>query len=400
MTERDLLRLATGSFRFHKLRSALTMLGILIGIASVILLTSVGEGTRQYVLDQFSQFGTNIMAVTPGRIETSGIPGVLGATVRKLTLDDVAALSRIPEVETCTPLSYGVARVEGAGRGRDVFVVGVTRESLDVWGLAVKQGTPLPGGDPRRGPPLTLLGPTLKQELFGEENALGERVRIAGRRFLVIGVLEPKGEMLGLDLDDRAYVPVSQSMSLFNRDDLEEIHIRFAVTSETDRVAEAVRQVMLDRHRGEEDFTITTQTGMLEVFDRVLGVVNMAVGGIAGISLFVGALGILTMMWIAVNERTAEIGLAMSLGATRGQVLSLFLAEAALLSTLGGAAGVAVGIGLARLLQAFVPALPVHTPMRFVLAALAVSLAVGLASGVLPARRAAALDPIESLRAE
>lgn len=396
----DLAKLAAGAILFHRLRAVLTMLGILMGIASVILLTSIGEGTRRYVFDQFSQFGTNIIAINPGKTQTTGLPGSLGATVRKLTLEDAEALRRIPHVQALVPLIAGTARVEGNGRARSVLILGVNHEVPQVFTFNVRQGSFIPPGDPRSGSTVAVLAPKLKRELFGDANALGAHVRIGGRRFLVIGVMEPKGELLGFDLDDRVYVPISQAQSLLNRDGLLEIDVRFTLSADPRDVATSIREVLKERHRGEEDFTVTTQGEMLDVFGRVIGIISVAVGGIAGISLVVGAIGILTMMWIGVNERTSEIGLAMSIGATRRQVLALFLAEAALLSTLGGAAGVLAGIGLARLGQLLLPGLPVETPVAYVVAAILVSLGVGLASGVLPARRAASLDPIEALRAE
>ena len=396
----DLARLAGGTIRFHRLRSFLTMLGILIGIASVILLTSIGEGTRQYVLNQFTQFGTNIMAITPGRTQTTGIPGALGATIRKLTLEDAEAIRRLPQVENIVPVIAGTARVEGNGRARNVLIAGTNAEVPQVFTIGVRQGSFLPAGDPRTGGTVTVLAPKLKRELFGDANALGEYVRIGGRRFQVIGIMEPKGQILGFDLDDRAYIPIAQAITLFNRSALQEIDLRFHISADPHEVASAVKRVLIDRHRGEEDFTVTTQAEMLDVFGKVLGVVSVAVGGIAAISLVVGAIGILTMMWIGVNERISEIGLAMSIGATRRQILTIFLTEASALSMLGGAAGVAVGIGIARLGQVLLPGLPVVTPVPYVIAALLVSLVVGLASGVLPARRAANLDPIEALRAD
>ena len=400
MTGFDVLRNAGGAIFFHRLRSFLTMLGILIGIASVILLTSIGEGTRTFILGQFTQFGTNIIAINPGKSQTSGIPGSLGATIRKLTLDDAEALRRLPNIEALVPLIVGTARVEYKDRARNVVVVGVTSEVPQLYNFKVRQGSFLPPGDPRGGASVTVLAPKLKRELFEDENALGEHVRIGGRRYQVIGVMEPKGELLGFDLDDRAYIPVAQAKSLFNADALFEIDIKFTLGVDDRTIASSLRRTLMERHRGEEDFTITTQTEMLNVFGKVLGIISIAVGGIAAISLVVGAIGILTMMWIGVNERVSEIGLMLSIGASRGQILALFLAEAALLSTLGGAAGVAIGAGIARAAQLFLPGLPVQTPMGYVFAALVISLCVGLLSGVLPARRAASLDPIEALRTE
>jgi len=396
----DLMRLSGGAILAHRLRSALTMLGILIGIASVILLTSIGEGVRAYVLKQFTQFGTTVLAINPGRTQTSGSPGALGGTVKKLTIEDAEAIERLPGVESVVPLSFGVARVELAERGRSVFIYGVTSAVPEVWKFAVRQGRFLPEGDPRRAAPLVVLGPTLKRALFEEDNALGHHVRIGGQRFLVIGVMEPKGQMLGIDIDDSAYIPVANALQIFNKDGLIEVDVLFSSLAAESEIVARIRRLMIERHDGEEDFSITTQTAMIEVMGNVLNIVSIAVAAIAGISLFVGAIGILTMMWISVNERVNEIGLAKALGATGGQVLILFLAEALLLSLAGGLLGVGTGLGAAWLIKAFVPALPVVVPVRFVVAAVVIGLLVGILSGALPAKRAAALDPVEALRAE
>jgi putative ABC transport system permease protein len=397
---RDLLRLAASAASAHRLRSALTMLGILIGIASVTLLTSIGEGTREFVLSEFTQFGTNLLAIQSGKTETTGIPGAIATTVRKLTLEDAEALLRVPGVEKMVPLVLGMAEVEAAERGRSVFVYGVNADVPEVWRFRIGQGRFLPETEAGRAPPVTVLGPTLKRELFGEGGALGEHVRIGGQRFQVIGVMEPKGRFLSFDLDDTAYIPVAIAQRLFHRDDVMEIDVLFSPGRDEIQVARGVREVLAARHDGEEDFTIVSQAEMLDVLDRVLGIVSVAVGGIGAISLLVGAIGILTMMWISVHERTAEIGLAKAIGATRGQILALYLTEASLLSLGGGALGVASGLGAAGALRWSLPGLPLRTPPAFVLAALGTSLAVGLLSGVLPARRAAALDPIEALHAE
>lgn len=397
---RDLVRLAWQSIWFRRQRSLLTVLGILIGIASVILLTSIGEGTRLYVLAEFMQFGTTLAQVNPGKIETSGLPGALGMTIHPLTIDDARALERIRGVESVVPVVMGAAPVEHGGKTRNSFVFGVTAAVPQVWRMGVRTGRFLPELDPDQSAPVAVLGPKLKRELFGDSNCLGEHVRLSGQRFLVIGVMEPKGQFVGFDLDDTAYIPVASARQLFNRDALQEIDVLIANASLIDPVVKRIKQVLAERHDGEEDFTITTQTGMLDTLDRVIRVVSLAVGGIGAISLLVGAIGILTMMWISVNERVSEIGLARAIGATPGQILLLFLSEAAMLSVCGGILGVAAGLGMARLLRTCVPGLPVETPLGYVALALAVSLVVGLASGLLPARRAASLDPVVALKEE
>jgi putative ABC transport system permease protein len=321
-------------------------------------------------------------------------------TIHPLTVEDAEALARLPGIRRLTPVVLGAAPVENGGRTRNIFVYGVTSDAPEVWRMPVRAGRFLPELDPGRGAPLVVLGPKLKRELFGEENCLGQHVRVSGQRFFVLGVMEPKGQFLGFDLDDSAYIPVAEAQRLFNRVALQEIDVLIENPSVIDPVVGRIKETIRERHKGDEDFTVTTQTGMLESLDKIIRMISLAVGGIGAISLLVGAIGILTIMWISVNERTAEIGLVRAIGATSTQVLWLFLGEAALLSTLGGFLGLALGVGVAQALRIYVPALPVHTPPGFALLAMAVSFGVGVASGLLPARRAAGLDPVAALAAE
>lgn len=396
----DLLAFCAGAVTAHRLRSALSVLGIAIGIAAVTLLTAIGEGTRGYVLSEFSQFGTNILTINPGKTETVGIPGVLGGTTHKLTVDDADSLRRLPGVLDVVPLSVGQARVEAKGRGRSVFIYGVTESMPRVWKFRVRQGSFLPAGDWRRGASVAVLGPTLARELFGEESALGQFVRVAGTRLRVIGVMAPKGRLLGQDIDDVAYVPVATGMRMFNQEELQEVHVTFSHESMTDQIEGQVKAQLISRHRGEEDFTVTTQSSMLEVLGNVLGTITAAMGAIGAISLLVGAIGVLTTMWISVGERTDEVGLLRALGATGRQVLAVFLVEAVILSLLGGLAGIGTGVGLAVVLRFALPGLPLTISFGFLGAAVLVSVVTGLLAGVLPARRAARMNPIDALRAE
>ncbi len=396
----DRLLFAVSALIGHRLRSTLSALGVAIGVAAVILLTSLGEGTRRYVVAQFTQFGTDLLAVNPGKIKTFGMPGMLGGTTHKLTIDDAEALRRVPGVRSLVPMVIGQARVEGAGRGRSVFVYGVGHEAPETWQFHVEQGRFLPDTDPRRRGSTAVLGPKLSRELFGETSPLGKRVRIGGSSLLVIGVMESKGQFLGFDLDDAAYVPVATGMDLFNVDELNEIDVLTMNSDIIPQVVEGIRTVLTERHRGEEDFTITTQAEMLDTFGRILGIITVSVSGIAAVSLMVGAIGILTIMWISVTERTREIGLLRSLGVTPAGISGLFLTESVIVALIGGLAGIAIGRGAAALIRWFVPSMPLRTPTGAVVAAVAMSLIVGVASGWLPARRAASLDPIEALREE
>jgi len=395
----DTLSLASGSVMARRGRSGLSLLGIAIGVAAVIVLTSIGEGIRQFILNEFTQFGTNLLSVTPGHVKTLGIPGVLGGTTHKLTLDDAEAIRQIDGIERVVPTIAGNARVEADGRGRSVSVFGVTFETPEHWKVAVRQGSFLPEGDVRRGQAVAVLGPKLKQELFSGANPLGRFVRIAGYRFRVIGVMAPKGHLLGFDIDDAVYVPVASGMSMFNLDELMEIQIAFSYGRKVDQVEEDIRQLLMERHRGEEDFTITTQAAMLDTLDSVMNVVTTTVGIIAGISLIVGAIGILTVMWMAVKERTAEIGLLKAMGATSRQIYQLILLEALMLAVIGGGVGLGIGVALSTMLPYFVPRLPTLLHTGYILAALSISALTGIGSGLLPAHRAASIDPVEALHA-
>jgi putative ABC transport system permease protein len=224
-------------------------------------------------------------------------------------------------------------------------------------------------------------------------------VRIGGERYRVIGVMESKGQVLGFDLDDTAFIPVARAMDMFNRESLMEIELTYEPTAPLAEVERGIRRVLTARH-GAEDYTVTPQQKMLEVFGTVLDAITFAVAAIGAISLLVGGVGILTILTIGVAERTSEIGLLRAIGATRRSILALFLGEAVVLAAIGGAAGLALGWGIALALKLVFPALPVHTPWLYAVLAEAVGIAVGLAAGVLPARRASRLDPIESLRGE
>jgi putative ABC transport system permease protein len=396
----ELFRFVLGALTGHRLRSALSALGVAIGVAAVVLLTSLGEGTRRYIVSQFSQFGTNLMEINPGKVKTFGFAGAFGGTTHKLTIEDAEALRRVPGVEEVVPATFGQARVEAEARGRSVYIYGVTHELPAAWRVTVSQGSFLPEMDPHRQGSFVVLGPKLARELFRSESPLGKRVRIGSWGFVVIGVMESKGQLLGFDIDDCAYIPVATAMNLFNQSELIAIDVVARSAEVVPSVVAGVKAVLTERHRGEEDFTVTTQTEMLDTFGRIIGIITAAVTAIAWISLFVGAMGILTIMWISVHERTGEIGLLRALGVTERGVQRLFLLEAALLAVCGGLAGVAFGFGVQVLARAFVPGLPLATPAGAVVAALLMSLAVGVGAGVIPARHAAALDPVDALRAE
>lgn len=401
MTALDLAGLSAEALRAHRLRYALSALAIAVGIAAVVLMVSLGEGMRLYITDQVASFGTTLLSINPGKVETSGtMPGAVGGSVRKLTLDDANAMKRLPGVTRLVPVAYGTALVEYGNRGRNVFVYGVSHAMPEVWSMPVGAGQFLPPMDFDRAAPVCVLGPKVKRELFGDANALGANVRIGRARYRVIGVMAPKGQFLGLDLDDAAYIPIASAMKLLNRSEVDEVDLLAASPEAVDPVAARLKALMTERHDGHEDFTIVTQAEGMQMVNNILGVVTTVVSAIAAISLLVGAIGILTIMWIVVRERTTEIGLVKAIGARRGQILAWYLAEAAVTALAGGIGGLALGVGGAALLTAAIPGLQSHTSPLVVAGALAVACTVGVASGVAPALQAARLDPVEALRGE
>lgn len=400
MKPRDFVRMILGSIRSHPLRSSLTASGIAVGIAAVVLLTSIGVGINVFIISQFNQFGSNIVAINPGKTTTGGGPPMFSsASTKPLTMDDLRALSALPRVTGAVPVHMGNAEVEAGRRRRRTIILGVNHELPAVFGVTAAVGRFLPPDNQDAPRAMAVLGRKIVDDLFPQGGALGARLRISGEKYRVVGLLESKGETIGFDLDDAIYIPAARSLEMFNQEGLMEVDLVYDDGTDVDALVAAVHRRLTGRH-GQEDYTITTQEQMIEVAGRILRAMTFAVAALGGISLLVGAVGIFTIMTIAVRERTAEIGLLRALGAQHRQVLALFLGEAATLAALGGAVGLMVGVGGGQLLHLAIPTLPVYTPLFVVVIAMLVSTTIGLVAGVLPAQRAARLDPVEALRAE
>lgn len=398
MMVRDSLMWIYRALWVQKTRSILTIVGFSIGIAAMVLLSSLGEGLRVFVLNEFTQFGSHIVAITPGKTETFGISGILNTT-RPLSLEDAEALQRLPNVEKVVPVVMGTAQVEFGRRGRYTNVAGVGPLANQAWKLEVAMGNFLPDENFRQARSLAVLGSKVHSELFGSENPLGSFVRIGGERFRVVGVNAPKGEFLGTDLDDMVLIPAAKGLQLFNRESLMEVDIFYnpGVTSEA--IAGKVKRLLINRH-GFEDFTITTQDEMLKTMDDILQILKIAGAGLGAISLLVGGVGITTILMITVNERISEVGLLRALGGTVRQVRMLFLGEALMLGLIGGLCGLLAVVVIVLLLFQFAPGLPVAITLETVVGALLLSMLIGLIAGVRPATSAAKMAPIDALRAE
>lgn len=395
----DILAFARDAATGSPVRTLLMTLAMSIGVAAVVLLTALGDGARRYVVDQFSSIGTNLVIVLPGRSQTGGFSpaNAVSTTPRDLTIDDAHALLRLASVQRVAPLAVGLSEVALAGRLRETMVLGTTAEYLAVRRMAMGQGRFLPEEDWGRGSPVVVLGSKLRSELFGADNPLGQTVRIGGRRLRVVGVLASAGQSLGMNADEVAIVPVALAQAMFDSNTLFRILIE---ARDRDAIPAAKRQataLIKTRHDGEEDVTVITQDAVLATFDRVLGALTAGVAGVAAISLAVAGVLVMNVMLVSVAQRTSEIGLLKALGTPAATIRALFLTEAAMLSVAGAVVGYLVGQAGAWAVRSAYPTFPAWPPTWAVVAALGTALSTGVLFGVLPARKAAALEPVAAL---
>lgn len=394
----DVLQFSFRAAVGYPARTLLTLLAMAIGVGAVILLTALGEGARLYVTREFTSLGTHLLIAIPGRSETiGGPPPLLGETPRDLTLEDALALKRNSAIRRVAPVAIGSAPVAWQQREREATIMGSTAEMFDIRQLSMAQGRFLPAGNPSRGSAVCVLGYKIKRELFGNSSPLGEWVRIGGRRFRVIGVIAAKGQSLGLDMGDIAIIPVASAQMLFNTSSLFRILIQAGGREAVPRAKKAILNIIQDRHEGEDDVTVITQDALLKTFDRIFNALTLTVGGIAAISLAVAGILIMNVMLISVSQRKTEIGLLKAIGSPRSQILRLFLSESAVLSLIGSGLGVVLALVGTWASLRFYPNFPVTIPWWALTAATLVGVLTGLVFGVLPARRAAGLEPVEAL---
>lgn len=394
----DILTFSIRASLGYPTRTCLMLLAMAIGVASMVLLSTLGEGARTYVVGRFSSLGTNLLIVLPGRSETvGGPPPLLGVTPRDLTLDDAAALQRSSVIRYVAPIIIGAAPVSYGRREREVTILGSTSQLHNINQLEMGSGRFLPPGDIGRAAPICVLGETTRKELFGTQSAVGEKVRIGDNRFMVVGVLADKGESVGLDMSDLVIIPVASAQALFNTESLFRIMIEASERDLIPKAKEVILKIIRKRHDGEDDVTVVTQDAVLATFDKIFTALTLTVSGIAAISVGVAGILIMNVMLIAVSQRRSEVGLLKAIGAPSGQIVALFLGEAALLSFLGGALGLLLAAGAIGVAEYLYPQFPLDIPSWALVTALAVAVGCGLLFGVLPALRAARLDPVESL---
>jgi putative ABC transport system permease protein len=399
MRPSDTILFALSSLGSNRVRTFLMLLAMSIGVAAVVLLTGIGNGARLYIVDQFASLGTNLVIVIPGRADTaSNTPATLvGETPRDLTLGDARALMRGDAVGRLTPIVIGELSIAYRGRERDIPLIGSTSPILDIHHLQLERGSFLPQEDMEIARPVCIIGAKVYRELFGQRNALGELVRIGGFRCRVIGILGSEGRSLGLDTEELVIVPVAFAQMLLNTEGLFRVLIEAKDMESIERLKKHITTTIAKRHYGEDDVTIITQDSVLATFDKILAVLTLTVAGIAGISLVVAGILIMNVMLMAVAQRTAEIGLCKALGAGKMQIMVMIVSEALLLSTLGGILGLGIGFSGAWLAIQFYPTLQTTPPVWAIAAAMGTAMGTGCIFSLLPARRAANLDPIQAL---
>ena len=394
----DIIRFAFRAATGYPTRTLLMLLAMAIGVGSVVILSTLGTGARNYVIGQFSSLGTNLLIVLPGRSETvGGPPPLLGVTPRDLTVDDAMALLRSSNIRYVAPISMGAAPVSRGKLEREVTILGSTPHLFQIRQLHMAGGRFLPEGDASRSAAVCVLGYKIKKELFGNNSALGETVRIGDRRFHVIGVLAKKGESVGLDMGDVVVIPVASAQALFNSASLFRIMIEANDRDAISRAKNTILKIIRERHDGDDDVTVISQDAILATFDRIFTALTLTVSGIGAISIIVAGILIMNVMLIAVSQRRAEVGLLKAVGAPSGQIIALFLAESAILSIIGAALGLLLAAGVTWVVARLYPNFPLDVPLWSLWAAVGVSVATGLTFGVMPAMRAARLDPVLSL---
>lgn len=395
----DLLRFNWRVFSAQKVRTSLLLLAVTIGVASVVMLTSLGEGAKRYIDKEFSTLGNRLLIIFPGRNETvGGQPPIYGAAPRDLTLEDALAMGRIPSVSAVAPLLPGTVLVSYGSRSRDVITLGTTRPFFALRHIDVAQGKLLPDTAATEAASVCVLGLKLKTELFGSANAVGEWVRIGDRRMRVIGVLADAGESLGMDLGEVVLIPVATAQQLFNSQAMFRVFIELQVGSDEAIINQRLLQLVRERHDGEDDITIVSQDSMLAAFNSILTALTLAIAAIAAISLVVAGILIMNISLISVSQRRSEIGLLKAIGASGGHVQRLFLSESLMLVFIGSIAGVVFAYGAVFGLRALWPTFPLFPPMWAAPAAVITALLSGLIFSWLPARRAAELDPVLAMR--
>lgn len=405
MLFRESIFIALTALCSNKLRSVLTMLGIIIGVAAVIIMIAIGMGVKKNVTDSIASLGSNMLIVTPGSTNSRGVRSAAGSG-QKLKLDDATAIKKkIKNIDYVAPTVNSAYQIVNGNENWNTSVYGVTPEYLNIRSLIVTSGSFISQTDLDSRNRVAVIGPTVASNLFGTENPVGHNIRINNQPFKVIGVLEPKGQAsMGGDQDDVVLVPLTTAQErLMGITFIRSINIQVSSPDKINEVQSQVEALLRQRHHmtngKEDDFTVNNLTSILETMNSTTAMLTLFLGSIAAISLIVGGIGIMNIMMVSVTERTREIGIRKALGATYETIMTQFLIEAVIIGVIGGFLGILIGIGIAEAVKSSGAFTPVITISPIIIS-FSFSVGIGLFFGIYPAKKAAKLDPIEALRYE
>ncbi|AWL12468.1 Macrolide export ATP-binding/permease protein MacB [Saliniradius amylolyticus] len=381
----------------HRWRTTMISLCIAIGVSAVVLLVSLGESARQYVQREFAALGSNMLIVLPGKKHTQGggIP-FYGTATRDLTIQDAEAIRHLPGIVRVAPIIAGTATLSVQGLSKDIMVVGSTHEFLAVRGQELAMGQNLSKNHSHRND--VILGHQLAQDLLDNHTQLGQKVTLDGYRFRVVGILNYRGESLGLDMRNVAIIPVSAAEALFDSPALFRVLVETRHRFEDKAIIQHIYELIRQRHQGSEDITIVTQASILDAFNRIMLTLTAVIGLLASVSLLVAGFLVMNLSLINVAQRRSEIGLLKAMGASRRTVLVLFVSESLLLAAMGSALGLLVTFMALLLLNQLQSYLLVTIPVWAALAATLLALCIAGAFSWFPARQAADVSPVEALR--
>ncbi|MBI5644452.1 MAG: ABC transporter permease [Deltaproteobacteria bacterium] len=398
----QVIKVAFRGILANKLRTSLTMLGIIIGVGAIIAMLSLGEGAKKQVLESISRFGTNLLKVRPG---TPRMGHIRTGAVETLTMDDAGAIrDKIWGIKAVSPTVSNMSQVKYTSKNATTLITGTTPLFVEINNFPVSQGNFLDDNDVKLMKRVAVLGTTVKEKLFGSGPAIGEEIKIEGQSFLIIGLMSSKGQTSWFDPDDQIFIPVTTSQRrLFNQDFVNDINIQVESLDDIPRVKEGIDKLLRARHRispgVESDFSIRDFTEMIATMQKTSQTFTILLSGIAAVSLLVGGIGVMNIMLVSVTERTREIGIRMAVGARRKDIMRQFLIEALVITVSGGIIGIGIGVGLGTSISYFGEWETIITPFSIGLGFL-FSVLVGLVFGIYPARKASLMDPIDALRYE